>query len=85
MMRRIIAKLARSRSDASPISESERQDLMREYAQGLQEPERTIFEAWRAGKKTPQISQELQIDRKLVQRTLARVYANLRVSLEPSG
>lgn len=84
-MRRIIAKFAPARSDDGlTLTDSARIQLMREYAQGLMEPERTIFEAWQDGKKTPQISRELQIDRKLVQRTLARVYADLRVSLEPS-
>lgn len=77
-MRRIIAKVADWWSDDT---ESARKCLIREYAQGLLEPERTMFEQRQAGKTTQQISQEMRIDPILVRSTLAKVYANLRVGL----
>lgn len=80
MMRSVIAKVAKWWSADRP-PEAERTRLIREYAQGLMEPERTMFTSWRAGKTTQQISEEMQIDCRLVRCTLAKVYANLRVSL----
>lgn len=82
MMRRIIAKMRASRSDDRPtLTESARMQLTREYAQRLMEPERSVFEMRQAGKTTEQISQEMQIAPELVRSTLAKVYAELRVSL----
>lgn len=59
-MRRIIAKVADWWNDDRPtLTDSERMD---QYAQGLLEPERTMFLSWRGGKTTQQISQEMRID-----------------------
>ena len=82
MMRSVIAKVAKWWNDDRPaLTESERINLTREYARGLLEPERTMFEQRQAGETTQQISQEMQIDPVLVRSTLAKIYANLRMSL----
>lgn len=77
-MRSIITKVA-SLWNGPALTESTH--LMHEYVLRLPEPDRTIFESWHAGKKTRQISIEMNIDRALVRRTLLKRIVDLRMSL----
>jgi DNA-directed RNA polymerase specialized sigma24 family protein len=88
MMRRIVAKLKATASDdqVTKTATEQQEEAIYAYIDALPELQRTmILLRHRDGQTYAQIAESLGLGKKVVLKSLAKIYAGLRISLEPSG
>lgn len=85
-MQRIVAKLKASASDdqvTKTATEQQKQAIIA-YVDALPEPQRTmILMRHNDGKTYAEIAESLGLGKKVVLKSLARIYSELRLSFEP--
>lgn len=76
----------REAAEKHPLQESEQLDeAFRAYAASLHEPQRTMFLRHLDGQTYVQIAESMCLGKKAVLKSLAKMYSELRISLEPSN
>lgn len=82
-MRRIVAKLTRTADDAEDRPMPQSDDVVIRFVEGLPQLEREIFLRRQHGETFRQIAESMGLAPETALKSLAKVYSQLRITLEP--